>query len=175
MKKLLSLLLLATCLCARGQFALTNIYMGVGTNTGTGDRLNVAFPKVNTNFWYVTNLVTVVSNSFIATSSQVNWALNTLYSNSTDRLQTVSGSTVFTNAAVAGENEVHLYVGASAAALSIASSSGYQTLGTGIATTNFGTLFAPVQPHQAYSFSNAVVGAGNSSGFRVGTGFLIQH
>ncbi len=165
MKTKLSLLLLLVALTAPA-YEFTNVYTGVSTNDGTGDRLKTAFGKINTNFLYVVNLVTI---------TQTNWLLNTYYTNLSGRPQTVSSGVILTNAAVAGENEVCLYVGGQGVALTNVCPSGGQTLGTGIATTNLASLFAPVAPGQVCAFSNIVVGSGNSSGLMPGSGFLISH
>ncbi len=57
MKKLTAILLFAAASCLAQPFAFTNLWMGTGTNTGTGDNLHTAGPKINNNFYFITNLL----------------------------------------------------------------------------------------------------------------------
>lgn len=62
------LLLLAACFIARA-YVITNVTIGTVANDGTGDPLRIAFGKINTNFYALTNIVSELTNSINASSN----------------------------------------------------------------------------------------------------------
>jgi hypothetical protein len=99
MKRITSLLtfLFASLIIAFAQTNISPINIGVTNNDKTGDTLRVAFGKVNANFTYVTNLLSLSTNGFV-TASITNGLATTNY------VQSYSDTNGAASAALAAAN-----------------------------------------------------------------------
>ncbi len=100
MKKLTAILLFAAASCLAQPFSFTNLYMGSGTNTGTGDNLHTAGPKINNNFFFVTNLLARMDwgTGTTATDGTTTNSFRWTYSNSPVVIAIQTGNFSVTNA-----------------------------------------------------------------------------
>ncbi len=185
MRIIFILILLMPSLCFS---QIIPVNTGATNNDGTGDTLRAAFGKINTNFYYATNIVGIASNSLAAsivtTSNSVssgpsliatNWISGQLYTNLSGRFQFVQVTAVTTYSTVAGAAIQRLLTGPQGAALTNVAGYGAQTIIGSIGTTNLGIVCGPVLNGWVFSFSNSVAGAGDAAANIPGTGFQITY
>lgn len=190
MKLILLIIGLATGICS-AQF--TNIFTGSAPNDGTGDTVRTAFGKANTNFYYLTNSIAVVSNAnYVAsnllwtanaatsnslptapTCSFTNWISGQLYTNNSSRLWGVHGMANLTPAAVLGTVGTFFQTATQGAALVTVGGHGFQTILTTLVMTNSIEMNGAVPPGYAFVFTNSISGAGNAAVLRPGSGYQL--
>lgn len=183
MKLTLLILALTAQLCSA--YNLTNIYLGASVNDGTGDTLRTSLGKANTNFYYLTNLVTFTSNALyaanIATSNEVsmvftNWVSGQLYTNLSGRLQFARGQAILTPAAVAGDVAMYIKSAAQGSALMTIGDQGFQTLLTvSLVASNVVECAGFIPSGNVFTFTNSSSGSGNTAIMQAGTGQQVTY
>lgn len=170
-------------------WTFTNIYTGSAPGDHTGDPAHIAFGKVNTNSYYLTNLISgVVSNALMAsiqtTSNSVssgpsliftNWISGQLYTNLSGRLQFVSVTAVTTYSTVSGTALQRLQTGAQGVVMTNISQYGAQTIVGSLGTTNCGYIGGYIQNANVFTFTNLVIGAGDVAINLPGTGQQVTY